>query len=190
MLKKLSIIAAVAATLAAATSASAYHETWNGWFNSGYLTYMNNTFDYTSGEGELEDMTDGDDDEFFVSATDVSTFTCQSGQFQGYYIMLYPDASGSKPTGRSGHKEAEGDPSPTWTATGFLHIPSSPPETIEFTASGTWDTGTPRDGYYFNYPNPPATPTYSAYWHLGDSDLEGLTEGEGGSEGELIDYDD
>ncbi|TKJ38487.1 hypothetical protein CEE36_10615 [candidate division TA06 bacterium B3_TA06] len=183
--KTLLIIAAVAVMLVGATSAYGYYEHWNGWFNSGYLKYLGATFDYTTGSGVLEDRTFGDVDSFFVNAVDVSTFTCESGEFAGYYIMLYPDASGWKYTGQRGHKEAHNG---GWTAQAFLHIPSTPPQTVEFTAEGTWDTGTSHDGYYFNYY--PATPTYSAKWYFVGSTLPGLQEGKGGCEGDRVLYED
>jgi hypothetical protein len=99
--KTLLLIAGVAIMLAGATSAYGYLERWEGWFNSGYLICLDSRFDYTTGSGTLEDMTDGSDDYFFVSSVTPSTFTCESGEYAGYYIMLWPDASGSKPTGQA-----------------------------------------------------------------------------------------
>ncbi|TKJ42888.1 hypothetical protein CEE36_06375 [candidate division TA06 bacterium B3_TA06] len=182
--KKLLLIAAVAVMLVGATSAYGYYETWDGWFNSGELEYFNSPFYYTNGEGVLQDRTYGSVDSFFVNFVTPSTFTCESGEYEGYYIMLWPDASGSKPTGQSGHKEVhEGA---TWSGKAVLFIPNPPylPQTVEFTLEGTWDTEFYND--YFNYV--PHTPTYSAHWYFGSSDPPGFTGGDGGSEGERIVY--
>jgi len=179
--KTLLIIAAVAVMLVAATSAYGYYEAWDGWFNSGYLEYFGARFEYTGGEGVLYDCTYGDVDSFFVYAVTPGTFTCESGEYAGYYIKLWPGASGSKPTGRRGHKEV--DDGATWTGKAILYIPGPPLQTVEFTLEGTWDTEFYY--YYFNYV--PATPTYSANWYFGNSTPGGFTDGDGGSEGELQD---
>ncbi|TKJ38027.1 hypothetical protein CEE36_10840, partial [candidate division TA06 bacterium B3_TA06] len=83
------LIAAIAVMLVGATSAYGYYEHWDGWFNSGYLTY-GDTYDYVSGEGVLQDRTYGSVDSFFVNFVTPSTFTCESGEYEGYYIMLWP----------------------------------------------------------------------------------------------------
>jgi|GEM_PF-988941 len=191
--KALIVIAAIAVMLVGATSVYGYYEVWDGWFNSGSLrlddTY---TFNYVSGQGLLEDTTAGSVDSFFVSTVTPSTFTCESGEYEGYTIKLWPGASGYKYTGQSGQKEAEGDPTPTWTgfARRYIPDPPNPPKIEEFDVWGTWNTR--ADGDYFDYtmcPCPPATPTYSAHWIANLSDPLGIT-GEGGSAGDRIDYED
>jgi len=137
---------------------------------------------YTYGEGTLEDNTYGSSDTFFVSAICFSTFTCgEGGPYEGYYIKLWPGASGSKPTGQSGQKEV--DDGATWEGYGRLYIPSTPPETVDFTVEGTWNT-TVEEGDCFDYGGRPAI--YSAHWVVTVSDPEDLT-GAGGSAGDLQD---
>ncbi|TET23029.1 MAG: hypothetical protein E3J71_03830 [Candidatus Stahlbacteria bacterium] len=170
------LIAAVAVMLVGATSAYGYHETWNGWFNSGELTYLGATFKYTEGEGVLRDTTDGDVDRFLVPTVTPSTFTCESGEWEGYYIKLWPGASGWKYTGQSEQKEAyDGG----WTGFARLYIPFVKPDT--FNVEGTWDTD--DFGDYFSYGGIP--PIYSAEWDITNSDLDRL-DGAGGSEGERV----
>jgi hypothetical protein len=177
--KALLLIAGVAIMLAAATSASAYLEYWEGWFNSGYLVYDDYTFNYTEGESTLEDHTVGDVDEFSVSSITSSTFTCSTGGgYYNYSIKVWSNPSGWKDTGRSGQKEV--NRGATWTGTAKLYQPGKDPE--DFNVSGTWDTGTSIDDMYFDYD--PETPTYSAHWVMNYSNPDGLT-GEGGSAGEL-----
>jgi len=176
MTKKLLIIAAVAVMLAVATSAYSYYEAWDGWFNSGYLECLDDTFYYTSGSGTLWDRTYGSVDSFFIYAVTPSTFTCESGEYAGYYIKLWPGATGWKDTGQSGHKEAYNG---AWTGKARLYIPD-PPQTFDFTVWGTWNTSTDDD--YFNYGGIPYT--YSAHWRALRSSPFGIT-GEGGSAGEL-----
>jgi hypothetical protein len=188
--KTLLLIVGVAIILAAATSASAYYEDWDGWFNSGYLTLGTDTFYYTTGESILEDHTVGDVDEFYVPAVTPSTFTCSTGgEYQGFYIKVWSNPSGSKDTGQEGQKEVNG--TPTWTGYAILYRPAPLPD-VEFeTVGGTWDTGDAGD--YFDYtdcPCPPATPTYSAHWILSGSSPPDITEGEGGSEGEQTYYEE
>jgi hypothetical protein len=185
MLKKLSIIAAVAVMLAAATSAHAYYEWWEGWFNSGWLILSTpspprvDTFYYTTGQSTLVDCTDGDVDEFYVPSVTPSTFTCSTqGPYMGCYIKVWSNPSGSKDTGQEGQKEV--NRGATWTGTAKLYQPGKDPE--DFNVSGTWDTGTSIDDMYFDYD--PETPTYSAHWVMNYSNPDGLT-GEGGSAGEL-----
>jgi len=177
--KTLLVIAAVAVMLVGATSAYGYHETWDGWFNSGWLECLGARFEYTGGEGRLFDHTYGSVDSFFVYAVTPSTFTCESGEYAGYYIRLWPGATGWKDTGQSGHKEAYNG---GWTGKARLYRPYQDPE--DFDVWGTWDTGTEYDGMYFDYD--PDTPTYSAHWYYGSSTPAGIiTGGKGGSAGEL-----
>ncbi|TET22313.1 MAG: hypothetical protein E3J71_06510 [Candidatus Stahlbacteria bacterium] len=180
--KTLLLIAAVAVMLAGATSAYGYYETWDGWFNSGYLTYDGNTFNYTSGSGMLDDVTNGSIDEFCITAVTLSTFTCASS---GYYIRLWPTgATGWKYTGQSGQKEAyDGE----WLGSAILTIPGLPD--VEFkSVEGTWNTGDEYDDMYFNYGGRP--PIYSAHWVLSNSDPPGITGGAGGSAGDRILYEE
>ncbi|TKJ44272.1 hypothetical protein CEE36_00590 [candidate division TA06 bacterium B3_TA06] len=159
-----------------ATSAYGYYEGWDGWFNSGFLTFLEgDPFDYVEGEGRLEDLTSGDVDTFFVSTITPSTFTCATS---GWTIKLWPGASGSKPTGQEGQKEAYNG---AWSGYAILTITGFPPDT--FTVVGTWAS---TDPYHFNYDSEP-DPTYTAWWRVSNSDPEGI-EGEGGSAGERIHY--
>jgi hypothetical protein len=179
--KKLLLIAAIAVMLAGATNAYGYgyYEGWDGWFNSGELKYLGATFEYTEGSGVLEDTTAGSVDSFWVPTVTPSTFTCESGIYKGYSIQLWPDASGRKPTGQSEQKEV--DPGATWEGYGRLYIPSTPPDTVDFTVWGTWDTDDAGD--YFDYGGRP--PIYSAEWDITRSVPGGL-DGVGGSEGERV----
>jgi hypothetical protein len=186
--KTLLLIAGVAIMLAAATSASAYLEYWEGWFNSGYLKYKGYTFNYTEGESTLEDHTVGDVDSFSVSAITSSTFTCSTqGPYMGCYIKVWSNPSGSKDTGQEGQKEV--NRGATWTGTAKLYQPGKDPE--DFNVWGTWDTDDAGD--YFDYtdcPCPPGgPPTYSAHWEMSGSNPDRL-RGKGGSAGELVDYEE
>jgi hypothetical protein len=182
--KTLLLIAGVAIMLAAATSAYGYHEWWDGWVNSGYLEYDGYTFYYSYGSDTLEDLTDGDVDEFYVPGVTPSTFTCSTGGgYFGSYIKLWVNPYGStKDTGQEGQKEVNGNP--TWTGRAMLYN-SSHQLIQDFDVSGTWNTRADED--YFDYD--PDTPTYSAYWRALLSDPLGIT-GEGGSAGTLVDYEE
>jgi len=131
----------------------------------------------------LEDNTDGDVDEFFVSAVCFSTFTCAAS---GNYIRLWPGASGYKYTGQSGQKEVHDNA--TWSGYARLYIPQppNPPKEVDFTVWGTWNTRVGDD--CFNYGGRP--PIYSAHWYFGSSDPPGFTGGAGGSEGDRILYEE
>jgi len=170
------LIAAVAVMLVAATSASAYYERWEGWFNSGHLFYGDDTYDYVEGEGVLEDRTYGSVDSFFVSAVCISTFSCTE---KGWTIKLWPGASGYKYTGQSEQKQVEDG---AWTGFARLYRPELPD--VEFTVGGTWNT-TDEPGDCFNYWGRPYI--YSAHWVLSESDPLDL-RGAGGSAGERIYY--
>ncbi|MBA7605296.1 hypothetical protein ES703_12426 [subsurface metagenome] len=177
--KKILIIAAVAVMLVGATSAYAYHEVWDGWFNSGYLILSDveteQYFEYVEGEGILEDLTAGDIDTFFIAAISVLTFTCIE---TGDTIKLWAaPASGSKPTGQSGIKEV--NEGAAWSGMAILRRSGLPPDT--FDVEGTWDT-TSEAGDCFNY-LPGKPPNYSAHWEISNSEPEGLT-GAGGSAGD------
>jgi len=175
MTKKLILIAAIAVMLAGATSAYGYFEVWNGWFNSGELTLTldrDYTFDYVSGEGTLEDTTNGDVDEFAIYAIPALTFTCTS---TGWTIRLWAaPASGWKYTGQSGQKEAYDG---AWSGYAILTRPPLDPMVFD-TVEGTWDTDDLSD--YFNYGGRP--PIYSAEWDIIRSVPDSL-DGVGGSEG-------
>jgi len=174
--KTLLIIAAVAVMLVAATNASAYHEHWDGWFNSGYLTYDGYTYNHVEGIGGVADTTNGDVDEFFLDAITVITFYCSGTD--GTIVVRLTSSSGSKPTGQEDQKEGSGN----WGGTAVLTRPGLP--NVNFTTLvGTWDTNDAGD--YFNYA--PETPTYSAKWYVSYSDPDGLT-GAGGSAGYRIVY--
>jgi len=179
--KTLLLIAAVAVMLVGATSASAYYEWWDGWFSSGELTYLEATFDYVEGEGMLRDTTAGSVDSFLVPIITPSTFTCAA---TGYYIKLWPGASGSKPTGQRGQKEV--NVGATWAGHAILYIlgPPNPPQTVVFDSVwGTWNT-TSEAGDCFDYGGIP--PIYSAHWYVVGSTPGGLG-GDGGSAGDLQD---
>ncbi|MEA3311213.1 MAG: hypothetical protein U9Q76_03220, partial [candidate division WOR-3 bacterium] len=178
MSKTLLVIAAIAVMLAAATSASAYYERWEGWFNSGHLTYGGYTYNYAYGEGIVEDYTSGDIDTFAIHAIPVLGFTCLENG--GTIVLRVITSTGWKPTGQEGQKEGRGN----WTGTAVLTITGLPD--MDFTLEGTWDTGTPIDDMYFDYTDyPEEDATYSAKWRVSNSTPLGL-DGEGGSAGELM----
>ncbi|MBA7600430.1 hypothetical protein ES703_07482 [subsurface metagenome] len=185
--KTLLVIAAVAVMLVAATNASAYCEAWTGWFNSGYLEYFGATFEYTNGEGRLEDRTYGSVDSFYITTVTPSTFTCTR---TGCTIKLWVTTpSGSKDTGQEGQKQVD---EAEWSGNAIRIIPQpppNPPKIDTFTVWGTWNT-TDEPGDYFDYtmcPCPPDTPTYSAHWIASYSSPLGIT-GEGDSAGDRIYY--
>jgi len=179
--KTLIVIAAIAVMLVGATNAYAYTECWNGWFNSGELTLtlgqQEYPFDYVSGQGVLEDTTNGDVDEFVIHTIPVLTFTCSG---VGTIKLWAHTASGWKDTGQSGQKEAEEG---EWEGMAILTITGLPPDT--FDVVGTWETDDAGD--YFNYGGAP--PIYSAEWDMTDSEPDGLN-GVGGSEGERVYFEE
>ncbi len=175
--KTLLIIAAVAVMLVGATNAYGYHEVWNGWFNSGYLTFLgSDTFDYVEGQSTVEDITAGSVDSFVIRAILYRSFYCAT---TGYTIRLWvTTASGSKDTGQSGQKEV--NRGATWS--GFARLYDDENNLREtFDVGGTWNTLVGGD--CFNYGGTP--PIYSAEWDMTDSEPDGL-EGAGGSSGELM----
>ncbi len=174
--KTLLIIAAIAVILAGATSAYGYYETWDGWFNSGYLIlYDEYTFDYVEGQSTVEDITAGSVDSFVIRAILYRSFYCAT---TGYTIRLWvTTASGSKDTGQEGQKEVDDG---EWSGMAILRRPPLHPDT--FDVGGTWDTGDEEDDMYFDYPYH-ETPTYSAHWDALRSSPLGLT-GKGGSAGD------
>ena len=131
------------------------------------------------GQSTVEDTTYGSVDSFTIRAILYRSFYCAT---TGYTIRLWvTTASGWKDTGQRGYKEAKGNP--TWTGKAILYNPSH--DSIQgFTVEGTWNTR--ADGDYFDYD--PETPTYSAHWILSGSSPLGITEGKGGSKGELLDW--
>jgi len=187
--KALIVIAAVAVMLVGATSAYGYEEAWEGWFNSGHLTFLQGPyFDYVEGEGVLRDYTAGSVDSFLVPIVTPSTFTCAaSGPYEGWTIKLWPDARGCKDTGQRGQKEV--NPGATWLGKAILIIPHEypdPPDTVEFDVVGTWNT-TVEEGDCFNYGGLP--PIYSAHWDVDHSYPAGI-DGDGGSAGERVYFEE
>jgi len=175
MSKKLIVIAAIAVMLAGATSAYGYYEAWDGWFNSGYLTYDGYTYDYVEGVGEVADTTNGDVDEFFLDAIAVITFYCSGNG--GTIVVSLTSSTGWKYTGQSGQKEAyEGE----WADTATLTITGFPPVVFD-SVWGTWQSTDPD---CFNYDSRP-DPTYTASWFVTGSDPPGI-EGQGTSAGKLL----
>jgi len=176
--KTLLVIAAVAVMLVGATRAYGYYEVWNGWFNSGQLTYDGYTYNYVEGQSTVEDTTAGSVDSFTIHAIPYRSFYCAT---TGYTIRLWvTTATGWKDTGQSGQKEV--NRGATWSGMAILTRPPLDPDT--FDVVGTWDTTT-EPGDCFNYPDPPDTPTYSAHWYVDGSSPFGL-DGEGGSSGKLL----
>ncbi|MEA3311460.1 MAG: hypothetical protein U9Q76_04495 [candidate division WOR-3 bacterium] len=176
--KTLILIAAVAVMLVAATSASAYYEAWNGWFSSGTLTYGGNNYYYSDTGGIACDSTySATRDTFYLPDTNFVTafpFVCSA-----IHDTIYLNANrftGGKETGQSSTKEGNGD----WSGSAVRRGPGHPPQTFSL-VRGTWDTSGP--GECFDYR--PATPTYSAGWHVTRSTPLGLG-GDGTSSGYRI----
>jgi len=168
--KTLLVIAAVAVMLVAATSAYGYHEVWDGWFNSGYLTLDSDTFDYVEGQSTVEDYTAGSVDSFTIWAIPYRSFYCAT---TGYTIRLWvTTATGWKYTVQEGQKEAyDGG----WTGEAILYRPLLPDD-LDFDVWGTWGSTYP----HFNY----NTDSYTAWWRVSNSRPLGLG-GKGGSSGTL-----
>ena len=55
--KALILAAVVIAALAAATTAQAYYETWDGWFHEGTLYYNGNAYTRDYEGGQVQDST-------------------------------------------------------------------------------------------------------------------------------------
>jgi len=180
--KTLLIIAAVAVMLVAATSAYGddyTHESWNGWFNSGTLTYNDTAYTFVAGDNLVDDYTDGSQDRFCLSCVAYTSFACV--ETDDTIEVRVSTFTGSKPTVQEDQKEGRGN----WTGTAVLKRSGLPP--VNFTTIvGTWNTGDEYDDMYFDYDDyPEEDATYSAKWRVSNSDPEGL-EGEGGSSGKLL----
>jgi len=169
MTKKLLLIAAIAVMLVGATSAYGYYESWNGWFNSGYLRYGGNDFTSVGGWDVVSDSTiDEELDDFYLKVN-----VCVHFVYGSDTIMLGIDGfTGSKETDTTGTKEGSGD----WLGSAILTIPGLPPVVFD-TVEGTWRSTYP----HFNYDTRP--PTYTASWLVTRSVPAGIT-GAGGSAGE------
>ena len=175
MSKKLLVIAAVAVMLVGATSAYGYYEDWDGWFNSGYITYGGNN--YTSvGSNVVSDSTLLllPQDNFYLKANASVDFVYDGGWYEDTLTLGISRFFGSKPTGdESGHKEGSGG----WSGSARVHGPGHPD--LYFTIWGTWDTDGANE--YFDYrtcPCPPGDPpTYTADWDVTGSYPDGITGG-------------
>jgi len=165
--KALIIIAAVAVMLVAATSAYGddyTHESWNGWFRSGTLTY--NMTAYTVVENtcnEVEDSTyifpprPGRDMFGRWTAITYITFICAD---DGDSIFVYiATVTGGKEYGTSGTHEGSG----SWSGEGYSDS-SAKPETKLFDFGGTWEAT-------FDY----GPKTYEGTWMKTWSDTPGVS---------------
>jgi len=168
--KTLLIIAAIAVMLMAATSAYGYYEDWDGWFNSGYLTYGGNEFTSIGGWDVVSDSTiDDKPDDFYLLNDAMVDFVYDGGWYEDTITLGVSGFTGSKPTGQSGQKEGSGG----WSGMAILTIPDLPPVVFD-TVEGTWDTDDAGD--YFDYDSRP-DPTYTADWDVTGSVPDGITGG-------------
>ncbi len=148
-----------------------YLETWNGWFNSGYLRYGGNEFT-SVGMDVVSDstLTLLPQDDFYLKVNAAVDFVYGSDT-----LTLGIDGfTGSKQTDQEGTKEGSGG----WSGSARVHGPGH--EDVNFVLGGTWDTDDAND--YFNYDTSP--PTYSADWAVTWSEIPGVS-GSGGSSGSL-----
>ncbi|NLI99267.1 hypothetical protein GX441_11500 [bacterium] len=163
------ILAAVVMALAAATTAHAYYETWNGWFVGGTLYYNGYTYaEVGSASGSSDDSTYSVARDTFYNIHSLSSpapcFVCSALDDT---IYLRPDSLlGGKDTGQTGTKEGNG----VWSGTAIRR--KNTVETTWSAVSGTWDTGTRDDNEYFNYDTNPDS--YLLGWDVTSSTPSGL----------------
>jgi len=149
-----------------------YLETWDGWFNSGYLTYGGN--DYTSvGSGIVSDstLTLEEEDDFYLKANASVDFVYDGGWYEDTISLGISRFFGSKTTDQSGTKEGSGG----WSGTGRVHGPGH--EDVNFVLGGTWEAE-------FTYTGDPPDGTYEGTWRV-TSSWPVFVSGIGGSSGFL-----
>lgn len=161
--KTLLIIAAVAVMLAGATSAYGYDETWDGWFNSGYIIYGGHEFTSVGSDCVSDSTIDFKPDDFYLPNDAIVDFVYGSDTI----TLGVSGFTGSKPRGQSGTKEGSGG----WSGMAILTIPGLPPVVFD-TVEGTWRSTYP----HFNYDSEP-DPTYTASWLVTRSVPDGITGG-------------
>jgi len=182
------LIAAVAVMLVGATNAYAYHEVWDGWFNSGSLDYDRKTYEYVESYNIVDDSTyiAGRRDTFYRESIPAIAFVCAAGYDDSIFVYI-ATFSGGKEYGTSGTHEGDG----VWTGLGYSDR-SKEPMYYLFDFGGTWDTDDGND--YFDYtdcPCPPGgPPTYSADWDVTSSNPPNVVTGGGTSSGERTYYED
>lgn len=168
-------IAAVAAMLLTATSAYAYHETWNGWFLTGILYYGGDTYtrSITGGPSARDSSIGTSIDTFYMHLwTTNFQFVCTTDPDKIIYLSV-PTFGGTKEHGEEDTKEGIG----SWS--GIAYCPGN----NNYSISGTWDTGGGTE--YFDYDNDP--PTYTAGWDVTGGAM-GHPTGGGTCDGERWEY--
>jgi len=166
--KTLLIIAAVAVMLMGATSASAYYEGWDGWFNSGSLDYDSKTYEYVEGGIGVDDstVTAVRRDTFYRTAIPAIAFVCAAGPGDSIFVYI-ATFTGGKATG-----EISTTGTGLWTGEGYSDRVKN---NWLFDFGGTWET-------YFNYrPDPP---TCEGTWTVTGSFPPNVVTGSGGISGE------
>lgn len=173
------LIAAVAVMLLSATSAQAYYETWNGWFNAGTLTYNGYDYTYSGSGGEATDSTytAGVKDTFYSFTPNVggAAFVCD--MLSDTIYLSISTMIGTKETGTSGIKDGSG----TWSGSAIRR--KNQVENTWNSIYGSWDTN--GDTYKFDYN--PVTPTYYAEWTV-TGGSSGYPTGGGTSSGQRTYY--
>lgn len=173
------LIAAVAVMLLSATSAQAYYETWDGWFNGGYLYYGGYYYYYVAGTGggEADDRSDSPRDTFYDFTPNAGGIKFVNSYLADTIFLSISTMYGGKVTGTSGEKEGSG----TWAGTAIRR--KNTVETTFTSVTGIWNTTYQYD--CFDYDNSP--PTYEAHWTVTGSDPDGL-DGYGSSSGQRTSY--
>jgi hypothetical protein len=164
--KTLLLIAGVAIMLTGATSAYAYHEGWDGWFNSGTLYYNSKTYTISGSCFCADDSTFSVTvDTFYVTAVPRIAFICAAGYGDSIFVYIDVTFTGWKYTGQSGTKAGAG----SWSGSGYSNRLMT---NKLFDFWGTWAS----TGNHFYYR--PSPPTYTADWVVtGSNPLNAVTGG-------------
>jgi hypothetical protein len=174
--KTLLLIAGVAIMLAGATSAHAYHEIWDGWFDSGSLHYNSKTYTVVENNLIVNDSTYSPTRDTFYLTVDVIAFVCAAGYNDSIFVCI-PTFTGGKETGTSGTHLGDG----SWSGSGYSDRSAT---NKLFDIWGTW--GTYIDPDCFNYGGLP--PIYDADWRVIGSNPEGFVTGSGTCSGQRTYY--
>lgn len=166
------VIGAVVLMLAAVTDTNAYHETWDGWFNSATLYYDGKTYSYVEGEILIEDVSGLTRDTFYVNAVPRIAFICAAGYNDSIFVYIDTTITGGKETGQSGTKEGSG----SWSGSGYSNRLTTD-KLFDF--GGTWEAEFEYTDFY------PLEGTCEGSWRATWSFTPEVARSYGGISGEM-----